>query len=559
MVTDGAGLPRPFSVITSSQRVRRKSRSQSTHSITTTSYAATHLRQVGHPSHAELVAHLAMPRPPARPKRRQAQPNSPRLRIPNQAAARKELADKIAKKPIAKDLPDSDDSDKLVTKGAGGRRGHFINPQPIYASGGVAIGDKIAAHPTRAQRKRSMDEALMSSGRDSQSPSTNTTQTKNSKLGSGKRTATAATPGPSSSAKQPQLIPASARPTPARDLTIIEGIRPRGRQPSILHAPALDNSTLSLDDSFALPDDESTPPNLNKANVTTSTPLSSALSSSASRKRKFGSNDPVRNSTSRPVAKTPSPEPSLPPQPQSISALRTSGQKHRRQTIHREDEDVMAPPRSSSSVPSSPQKDKAPATSKQQRSKSKPALAMTTEELQALMPTKRRKTTREQKRKAGSHFDIAEDSTSNQTLEETDDSFLPSKQRKGRRPKQNVKSKATKSKANKSTPPPLRSTRRRSAKSPAQQNIVQSRSITLSESPNKGERSGGSRLKAKDTGGGKENEDEVLVVGSDEEREPALAVKVSDKKKSYWDTIDDFSLDYEEVDVYDKSSEKDAR
>ena len=483
---------------------------------------------------------------------------SPRTKIPNQAVVRKELADKLAKKPVAKDLPDSDDSDKLVTKGAGGRRGRYNAPQPIYASGGVAISDKTAAHPTRAQRKRSIDEALRSSGRDSRSPRAATTQTQNAKVPNGKATTTAATPGPRSSTKQPQLIPTSARPTPTRDLTIIEGIKPRGRQPSILHAPVLDNSTLSFDDSFALPEDESTPPKLNKTNIATSTPLSSALSSSTLRKRKLGSDDPIRTSASRPVAGTPASEPSLPTQPQSISALRTSGQKHRRQTVEPEEEDIMAPPRSSSSVISSPQKEKTPATSRQQR-KAKAALKMTTDELQAPMPTKRRKTTRDQKKKTGSHFDIPEDSTSDHMLGEADDSFLPGRKRKGKRPKHTIKAKTTKSRANQSTPPPLRSTRIRSAKNPMQQNQAQSRSITLSESPNKAERCGGSRSKAKGSDGGKENEDEVLVVGSDDEREPGLVVKVHDKQKSYWDAIDDFSLDYEEVDVYDKSSEKDAR
>ena len=184
---------------------------------------------------------------------------------------------------------------------------------------------------------------------------------------------------------------------------------------------------------------------------------------------------------------------------------------------------------------------------------------MTTEELQALMPTKRRKTTRDQKKKTASHFDIPEDSTSDHIVGEADDSFLPSKQRKGKRPKQTIKSKTTKSRANQSTPPPLRGTRIRSAKNPMQQNQAQSRLITLSASPNKAERFGGSRSNPKDSGDGKENEDGVLVVGSDEEREPRLVVKVPDKQKSYWDAIDDFSLDYEEVDVYDKSSEKDAR
>ena len=498
-----------------------------------------------------------MPRPPARFKRRQAQPVSPRTKIPNQAVVRKELADKLAKKPVAKDLPDSDDSDKLVTKGAGGRRGRFINAQPIYASGGVAVSDKTAAHPTRAQRKKSIGEALRSSGRDSQSPRAATTQTQNAKVPNGKATTTAATPGPRSSTKQPQLIPTSARPTPSRDLTTIEGIRPRGRQPSILHAPVLEDSTLSFDDSFALPEDESTPPNPNKANIATSTPLSSALSSSTLRKRKLGSDDPIRTSASRPVAKTPTSEPSLPAQPQSITALRTSDQKHRRQTVDPEEEDIMAPPRSSSSVISSPQEEKITATSRQQR-KAKAALKMTTEELQALMPTKRRKTTRDQK-KTGSHFDIPEDSTSDHILGEADDSFLPSKQRKGKRPKQTIKSKTTKSRASQSTPPPLRTTRIKSAKNPTQQNQAQSRLITLSASPNKAKRFGGSRSKAKGSGGGKENGEGVLVVGSDDDREPGLVVKVPDKQKSYWDAIDDFSLDYEEVDVYDKSSEKDAR
>ncbi|RMZ74867.1 hypothetical protein DV737_g5653, partial [Chaetothyriales sp. CBS 132003] len=253
-----------------------------------------------------------MPRPPVRAQRR----GPPTTRSPRPAGrrqqprrqssndARDQLARKLADKPVGTRPEDSDDSDQLVTKGPGGRRGRFNPMQQIYLSGGLGAGDKPGAHPTRAQRIKSMAKAL-NSARSSSAVSERPVD----RLGL----------GPASQSPRTNGVVMTARTTPARDGSILEGFKPRKRQLSVLHAAPLDWSSLSPgNDSFALPDDESTPAQAPPAShLPNGTPLSS---DSASRKRKLGSCEPL--SASR-----------QPGTPLLASDTRASDQKRRRQTL----------------------------------------------------------------------------------------------------------------------------------------------------------------------------------------------------------------------------------
>lgn len=261
------------------------------------------------------------------------------------------------------------------------------------------------------------------------------------KSSSTKRVVSAPTPAAVSSAiKPPPTLLRSAQPTPSRETSILGNLKPRRRQPSILQDLGNDSSTFDLaDEEQFLPDDESTPYNLSKSHnvpITPATNSSSQLSTS-SKKRKFGSSDPVQSHmderpTTSPLATmgvtTASPEPALPPMP--ASTLRESGKKYRERAPMVED-DILAPPESSSSSPSSPAK-------RTKTKPSKPGTTITTEQLRALMmPTRRRKTMRERTRVL-SEFDIPVDPDANSDdVEIFDDegdesTFLPT-QRKSRK------------------------------------------------------------------------------------------------------------------------------
>ncbi|RMZ82670.1 hypothetical protein DV738_g1441, partial [Chaetothyriales sp. CBS 135597] len=177
-----------------------------------------------------------MPRPPVRAQRRG--------RPLSDNNTRDQLARKLADKPVGTRPEDSDDSDRLVTKGrGGGRRGRSNTRQEIYASGGVGAGDKPGAHPTRAQRLKSMARAL-------NSPRPRSVSVASRQPVGGLINAHSSEPATTNGVVS----------TPSRDASILDGFKPRKRQPSILRTTALDSSTLDLsNDSFALPDDESTP------------------------------------------------------------------------------------------------------------------------------------------------------------------------------------------------------------------------------------------------------------------------------------------------------------
>lgn len=410
-----------------------------------------------------------MPRAPLR--RRQVNHPRPVLRaskrIPNSSPAKAELAQKLAHKPLGIRPTDSDDSDRLVVRGNGGRRGRYIPRQEIYASGAVADGDKPGNYPTRAQRRKNMNnvtkEIIADEQRELQkngvsvsaSPSQKRQQLmENSPLVNGhvnkptaaKNIANSSPIAPSSIAKPPGSILRPVQATPARENSILGSLKPRRRQPSILQNLDHDSSSFDLEDEEKfLPDDESTPPNQPEAQCPIQTPSTSSPIVSSSRKRKFGASDPldptehesVRNLTNSPLWAVREPQVSLEPSLPTIpsSALRDPGKKQR-EKIH--DEDVMALPESSSSPAPTPAKNEAPIATKKSRKKaSKPLPSMTTKELQAtMMPSKRHPTARERRRNRGD-FEIPADSDSEpeEASEEEDVSnFLPFKRgRKARR------------------------------------------------------------------------------------------------------------------------------
>ncbi|RMZ91255.1 hypothetical protein DV736_g1514, partial [Chaetothyriales sp. CBS 134916] len=374
-----------------------------------------------------------MARPPVRAKHRVPTAGSPRAARRQQPRrqlskdARNQLAQNLSDKPVGMRPEDSDDSDQLVTKGPGGRRGRFNPIQEIYASGGVGAGDKLGAHPTRAQRMKSMAKALKSPR-----PSSAVSQGPVDRPGNGGASESAMTNG----------VLTTAHITPTRDASILEGFKPRKRQLSVLHVAPLDSSTLNFsNDSFALPDDESTPAQVPARQLPNGTPMSS---DSASRKRKLGSSDPL--SASRQLGT-----------PLMISDTRaSSNQKRPRPTLNTHevgnDDRVMAPPLSCSSSSSSasppasspawpissnwlhkPLRPSSATTRTQTATATTTATTVatrTTQQLQALMPSKRQRA--QPTRANASEFDIPSDASSD-PVGEPDESFLPPTKRRGKR------------------------------------------------------------------------------------------------------------------------------
>ncbi|ETN46212.1 uncharacterized protein HMPREF1541_00396 [Cyphellophora europaea CBS 101466] len=391
-----------------------------------------------------------MARPRAR-VRQLPQAASPR-RSPGktQKSPRASQNEKLAHKPVGKRLADSDDSDELVIKGQGRRRGRDTQTYDVYASGALGTGDEPNAHPTRAQRRKQLEEAKKNGALPLKSPLASASVSRDKTPAHQPSLQHSQTRSPSQGpAVQPPQHASGAQPTPLHEESILNGIKPRKRQNSILLDPGLDESTLG---SFALPEDENSPLHLPKQKHVERTPPSNPPSS-GSKKRKLGPDDvpttPAESSRiSELLPQQSHPEPQLPPQP--LSTLRMSGQKHRRKTINQDDDEIMAPPMSSSSYASSPAK-APPLPSKRGKSKSKaPPATLTTQELQAqLMPSKRQKSTRN-RHAAASVFDIASDTNPDDAIapseDEDDSTFLAPSKRKSTKtaPRRQTSATATK-------------------------------------------------------------------------------------------------------------------
>ena len=186
------------------------------------------------------------------------------------------------------------------------------------------------------------------------------------------------------------------------------------------------------------------------------------------------------------------------------------------------------------------------------------------------MPTKRRNP---RKAKQRSQFDIPADSSSDPA--EADESSQLFK-RKGKRQKSaaptrakaTTKATTSKPRATKKTAPlqPSHASRSNTTKSPTPASFLGKPTKSDPKRSFAGVgRSGGSPLKTaastiKNTYG---NENEVLVARSDDGLDDTHEVTKSKSPlkdaKSKWKEIDDFELEFEDVSVYERSSERDAR
>ena len=369
-----------------------------------------------------------MPRPPLKRTKLNHPTPSKRVAIVSKISPLAELQQKLADKPVGRVLTDSDDSDKLVTSKRNGRNRGGIPRKEIYASGGVGLGDEPGAH--RSQKKQSQLSQTVDAQNVAGKENTVATTRKGSGGGAAKpavndRPQTVDRRNPPT--HSPPIVPGSTavsrattrlQNTPARDTSILGTIKPRRRQPSILHLLGNNDSSNieDEDENDFLPNDESTPLQHSTALATTSTPNSSLSHlSTTSRKRKLSppitfvrasqqrEESPRGHSRDVDAADAPYSEPQLLPQQRSGAALL-------RATPRPDNADIMAPPLSSSPL-KSPAKSIVHSPVKKATGKSrKQPLAPSTSELRALMPTRRQRKGRLRTQPAN-EFDIPADTS----------------------------------------------------------------------------------------------------------------------------------------------------
>ena len=345
--------------------------------------------------------------------------------LKNESAARQQLQKQLAKKPIATPLTDSDDSDGLVTR----MRHAGRIQQPIYASGGVAQGDKPGAHPSR--KRKSMDDSLTEESPEKRRQTSQMSGLKRPAksslrsplapiLTNGALSSSPANPA-SSRATMGLLASSAAKATlntsilPVAETSVLGTLKPRKRQPSILQIiETNDSSGITADDENEfLPDDESTPLPASKFIGAETTPGSlrrpnkENTSSSALRRP-----TPRSTNTTSPVipdavyALSLSSPPTSPKLPLKI----TSKARTPRAV---EEDSVMAPPRSSSSDASPPEQRTRKKNSISSKT-DKAAVSMLTASLVSLKPSQSQpqRPRRQQRQKpTRNEFDIPEDST----------------------------------------------------------------------------------------------------------------------------------------------------
>ncbi len=218
-----------------------------------------------------------MPRPPVK-RSKLNNPNQAAKRAPNNplssspAARRHQLHEKLSHKSVGRVPNDSDDSDELVVKSSTPRNRRGVARQEIYASGGVAKGDKVAAHKSPSHKRQrvfleesSRSEAGLNGEGKNARPKTRGLRPIN-------RLSTSQTAQPSTSKLPTNVIRSPSEhasvyastergpKTPATETSILGPIRTRTRQPSILRSiDGPDSSVLDPDLDDFLPDDESTP------------------------------------------------------------------------------------------------------------------------------------------------------------------------------------------------------------------------------------------------------------------------------------------------------------
>ena len=350
-------------------------------------------------------------------------------------------------------LENSDDSDGLVKNT---RRGRSVRKE-VFASGGLANKDELDAHVHPGKQKRMASKVprrtaaeleverkiatrrhLVAAKPTQKSPLLSPTVSAWTEQSTTKSNISPLSPRLASAVPQVNGPTTKAQETPVVEKSFLGLIRPRQRQPSMLQRLQQDETTLTNDeentrlaidnDDFSIPLDESTPQQLTVRASPQKAFQDGALLSSTSRKRK--TNEMTGTDGHASIEEPPAHEPT----PTLASILPAQSSPQTRQQAQRTadngdlaDDEIMAPPLSSSSPVSSPQKPKAASPIKSQR-RVKGPLAPSTKQLQALMPA-RRKT----RQKIRSDFDIPEDSDISSGLpDEGDESFTNSRKGKSK-------------------------------------------------------------------------------------------------------------------------------
>lgn len=556
-----------------------------------------------------------MPRPAIkRRKQNSFSKSSPRRhRGPPDASAHREyLQKKLANVKVGSKPENSDDSDGIVTN----RPGRNRRAIEIYASGGVAKGDKPGAFPTRSQRTRSLrgdtEEILSQRSRStSRAPSVTSTPSAQAPSTLQKETADA---NDTTSRKRQRTTKTEANANGAlsksntqAETSVLGVIKPRKRQNSILETLGVGYDNLGPDSSAIhsdeeerfLPDEVSTPAQLSRNGLP-----SDAVKTTSSLKRKRGEAVASQQAPARPSSplsslnsQQQSPEDAQPeiPRPSRSQQRKLSTTRRASKTFN----DIMAPPESSDSEDSSDEHEQLPVQSPKLR-KQDPVVP-STRQLQNLMPTKQEKPI--SAFQPQDEFDIRVDSTSSSEEEQEEHStFSPARTRRAQRngtnqPKTKTKGKentkkavangrkengkikvGTKSTRNTSytpspvrlrTPLPLSSSKARGseAKSPSKQDTIMRDKTANTPLATRSTRStkkryGGSRRREV----GKENQPILLSdVASasdsssvDKERLKAARRQANGPEikawKKQWADIDDFELEFEEVPVSTRSS-----
>ncbi|KAK5081276.1 hypothetical protein LTR05_008070 [Lithohypha guttulata] len=507
-----------------------------------------------------------MPRPPVRRRRQNSFSPKKQIITTESTQARQVLERKLSDKPVGKRPQDSDDSDALVTTRTPSRN---RKRQEIYASGAVAKGDKPGGYPTRAQRNRTMREnttEILSQRSRSASRATSVVSATPpaalvvDKEKSAQETRSRTTPELSSKKEkriQEKPITVASNPTPRAEVSVLGKIKPRKRQASILQLIENDanneSSIINSDDEAQfLPDEVSTPTAQNRRSLTSST-----SKESTSLKRKRGTEEPETATNKRPFSSPRSADSNQIPPPS-----RSQNRKLSNAVVQlRQEDDIMAPPESSDED-EGPDKE-AGSTRPPHRSDKQKPVALSTQQLQNLMPSKKHQQPPRRKQPPRAEFDIPADSTDNtddEVDEEDHSSFMPaSARKKTKRPQRGTKKAITKGLANQSKPRPkdkkAKSTIAQTPSPDTTMRVKASNTPLATANSAKGvkKRYGGSRRQA----AGKENQPISLseepsdIDGVQKSNPIGSEVRAWNRK---WADIDDFDLAFEDVSMSTRSS-----
>lgn len=500
-----------------------------------------------------------------------------RVQIPDPAPARRQLERRLSNKSIGKRPQESDDSDDLVTR-SGARSRKRVE---IYASGGVANGDQVNVTPSRATRSRRLREdtdEILSERERSRNSSRTGSDVDGAAVSSAKPRGTNAKSTATSTDK-------TREPVEARG-SVLGTFRPRKRQASILQLIDNNESTIMSDDEREfLPDEVSTPA---ASKTTPLRPISTSTNrtySSLKRKRDSTIGGPVMAPTVG--------------APEAVNVAAPSRtQKKKLVEKQRVEDDIMALPQSSDDDDDDEGLDNEPEQPRVELSASKrKTSAPTTEQLQSLMPSKKRSATSAREKK--SIFDLPDDSqdVSEEVSEDENNhsAFLPA--RSGRANTRSAKSRSTakssgllsrttKSRGTRtsSTPSPVRlrtplplsaskfAKKRTPAKSPSKQveittttrTPLRDRSTNIAPTSalgrkDRGKKQYGGSLGRTRAATMQENEAIDVDESSDGELRDVKGVRTEATAwKKQWADIDNFEMEFEEV-SYSSSGDPMAR